>query len=422
MEPLDVRRLLIVEGVEDDARAAKRARRMQDALQPDEVEMVDDARLCEIMDDPEVVGRGRHGMRLEISPTVIFNLGRFDDSDAQRAARLERFPVLSRGTYPLSGYDAFYWRRSGSPEHRRETGMICQPAWQLHTAWGCHYRCAYCGLGHYVTLMMNVEEFVERLPRWIAVRAPKQTLFQYDNGTDIVAFEPEYGASELLIDYFASTDDRFLELYVGKSANVEFLLDLDHHGHTVCCWSLAGRTQCAQFEWRSATMEERIEASRRCQQAGYHVRHRFSPIIPVRGWREEIREMIEMLFDRVAPDVITFETIRYLDAAQMRALFDEDLLDPKLLEIMAADEREEVPNGCEIPDEFRHEIYRFVADELERVSPETPWAFCREQRSTWAAFAGDLSRHGQLPDRYVCNCAPYSAPGNPLLRTTSPVG
>ncbi len=419
MEPLKASRLLIVEGVLDDPRAAARAERLQAQLHPDRVEHVDEARLCEIMQDPESVGTGRHGMRREIDPVVIFNREHVGETPEQRQARLDANPCLNRGTYPLGGYNGFYWRDAGSPAYRERTGNVCFPAWQLHVAWGCHYRCAYCGLGHYVNLMMNLEEFVASLPALIDEHAPKQTLFQFDNGTDIVAFEPEYGGSALLIDFFAHRPGQFLELYVGKSANVDFLLDLDHRGHTVCCWSLSGRTQSREIEWRSAPMEERIEASRKCQQAGYHVRHRFSPIVPVRGWREEIREMIELLFAAVTPDVITFETLRFTTCQQLLNEFDPEMLDPELLQLMAADEREHVPSGDEIPDAFRHEIYRFVIDELERVSPKTPYALCREKRATWELFAEDFGRHGQHPDRYVCNCGPWSAPGHPLLRTTS---
>ena len=67
MEPLKASRLLIVEGVLDDPRAAARAERLQAQLQPDSVEHVDDARLCEIMGDPAIVGSGRHGMYREIA-------------------------------------------------------------------------------------------------------------------------------------------------------------------------------------------------------------------------------------------------------------------------------------------------------------------------------------------------------------------
>ncbi|MFW6438128.1 MAG: spore photoproduct lyase family protein, partial [Armatimonadota bacterium] len=241
-------------------------------------------------------------------------------------------------------------------------------------------------------------------------------------GTDIVAFEPEYGGSKIMIDFFAGRDDQFLELYVGKSGTVDFMLDYDHRGHTVCCWSLSGRTQAREIEWRSASMEERIEASRKCEEAGYHVRHRFSPIVPVRNWRDEIREMIELLFDACNPDVITFETLRYINYDQLCSDFDLDILDPQFVEMMRTDDREDFERGDELPDELRREIYRFVIQELERVSPETPYAFCREQRSTWEFFSEDFARHDQHPDYYVCNCGAYSQPGHPLLRTTQPIG
>jgi hypothetical protein len=422
MEPLKAERVLIVDGVMDDPAAAARAERLIAELDPDSVEHVDDERLCEIMEDPEIVGRGRHGMHMEIEPVVVLNREHLEHTEQQRQARLEAHPCLKRGTWPLGGYDGLYWRRSGSPEHRAETGMVCTPAWQLHTIRGCHYRCSYCSLGHYVNLMMNLEEFVEALPGLIAERAPSQGLFQYDNGTDIVAFEPEYGGSKLLIDFFAQREDQFLELYVGKSASVDFLLDYDHRGHTVCCWSLSGRTQSREIEWRSAPMEERIEASRKCEEAGYHVRHRFSPIVPVRNWREEITEMIELLFATVEPDVITFETLRYVDYDQLCGDFDLNMLDPEFVELMETDDREEFPRGDEIPDQFRRTVYRFVIDELERVSPETPYAFCREQLTTWEHFAQDLDRHDQHSDRYVCNCGSYSQPGHELLRTTQAIG
>lgn len=420
MEPLKAERALIVEGVMDEPRATARVERMIEALKPDSIEHVDDARLCEIMTDPEIVGTGRHGMYAEIDPVVIFNRGRFDETEEEYAARVAAHPRLSQKQ--LAGHDAFHWRQSGTAKHRAETGMVCTPAWQLHTIVGCHYRCSYCSLGHYVNILSNMEEFVEALPALIAEHAPGQGLFQYDNVTDTVSFEPEYGGARLLIDFFAGRENQFLELYVGKSANVDFMLDYDHRGHTVCCWSLSTRTQAREFEWLSASMEERIEAARKCEEAGYHVRHRFSPIVPVKNWREEIREMIELLFANCNPDVITFETLRYINYDQLCRDFDLDLLDPEFVEMMRTDEREEFPRGDEIPDELRREIYRFVIDELERVSPETPYALCREQRKTWDFFAGDFARHNQHPHRYVCNCGSYSHPGHKLLRTTQPIG
>ena len=417
MEALKAGKICLVEGLEDDPRVAARVQRLLAGIPCDDIEHVGDPRLAEIIRDFSKFSHGLHRRKADFEPLVIFNRARFHDAPQVRAERQKRYPILfeAGGSFPLSGYGGFCWRDSGSAKHRQETGMVCQPAWQLHSAWGCHYRCTYCNLGHYINLMLNIEEFVAPLDEEIAAHAPGQRLFQWDNGTDIACFEPEYGGSQLMIEYFAGRKDQFLELYVGKSANVDFLLDLDHRGHTVCCWSLSGQTQSAEIEWGSAPMVKRIEAARRCQQAGYHVRHRFSPIVPVRGWREENRDMIELLFSRVKPDLITFESIRFLDYQQMVEQFGEDRLDPDFVAVMKSANGNKVQGGEEVPLEYRRALYRFIIDELERVTPQTPYAFCREQRSTWEHFADDFARHGQHPDDYVCNCSAMSAPGHRLL-------
>lgn len=157
-------------------------------------------------------------------------------------------------------------------------------------------------------------------------------------------------------------------------------------------------------------MEARIESIRKCQRAGYPVRVRFSPIIPVKNWREENREMIKLLFGSVKPDVVTIETIRYTDYKAMCRIFDMSLLDDEFVEVMRAAMGRPHAGGCEVPDEYRKMVYRFIISELERVSPQTTYAFCREKRELWEHFAADFARHGQHPDDYVCNCGPYSAP------------
>ena len=157
-------------------------------------------------------------------------------------------------------------------------------------------------------------------------------------------------------------------------------------------------------------MVERIESMRKCQQAGYPVRVRLSPILPVKGWQEENREMIELLFREVTPDLITFETIRFLDYAEMRECFDTSLLDDEFLQTMKEAEGKQHSQGCQAPDEYRAMVYDFTISELERVSPDTPYAFCREKLTLWERFSPSFDGHLQCPDDYLCNCGPRSAP------------
>lgn len=413
MIPLKASKLYIVEGIEEDAIMRERARRLETGILTDNVEHVGDEELESAVKSGELNSR-RHGMKAEFEPVVIFNRFRSDDTADMRKKRRADVPNIFKKV-KLSGYGGIDWRDSGSAAYRERTKLVCNPAWQIHTICGCHFRCAYCSLGNPIIVMMNIEELIDRLDETIA-NAPGQTLYQYDNGTDTVCFEQEYGGSRLLIEYFAKRENEYLELYVGKSDNVDYLLDIDHRGHTVCCWSVSGETQSREFEWKTASMRERIESSRLCQETGYHVRFRLSPIIPVRNWQDENRELIELIFAETQPDVITFETLRFMNYDAINSSFDTSLLDPEFLSVMKEFKGQEHLQGCEIPHEYREKVYRFIIDELERVSPETPYALCRAHRVMWETLEDDFARHGQDPDYYVCNCGPYSAPGHELLR------
>jgi len=417
MKRLQAARLCIVAGVESDPKTKARADRLIARIDANEIEYVDDARLNEIVPE-EVFGKPspHHGAASPFKPLIFLNRFRFGDTAKTRADREAAFPALFRNpTFKFQGYGGLEWRESGSPAYRERTGTVCQPAYQLHTIVGCPFRCAYCSLGYFYNLMLNIEDFLAELDRALP-KIKNQTLYQYDNWTDTVCFEPEYGGTQLMIEYFAKQDERYLELYVGKSDNVDFILDLDHKSHTVCCWSVAGKTQTEKIELETASQTERIDAARKCQEAGYPIRYRLSPIIPVKNWREENRELIENIFATTRPDIVTFETLRFMDYDKIVAAFDPDILDAEFLATMKEAKGSPHTQGCEIPDAFRHKIYRFIIDEIERVSPATHYALCRGKRTTWELFADDFARHDQTPDDYVCNCAATSSPNHPRLR------
>ncbi|MFO7956191.1 MAG: hypothetical protein R6X33_03745 [Candidatus Brocadiia bacterium] len=408
MDTIVASKLLIVEGADEEPRAAARIARLRECIEAGEALCVDDAELEQIVANelpPPLVSR-RHGMHADFEPVVILNRFRFDDPEPERERRREAFPNLDR--LKLLGYTGFDGQ-DRLPDWAAQTGYVCQPHYALHTVRGCPFRCAYCQLAHYINVMVNVEDLVDRLDGYLDSKTA-QRLFQWDNWTDPVCFEPEYGAAELLVEYFADRPNRFLEVYVGKSDNVDFLLDLDHGGQTVCCWSLSGPTQSRFFEHRTAAMEDRIGAMRRCEEAGYTVRVRFSPIIPVKGWREENRRMVRRLCEAVSPDLFTLESHRFQDYAAIVESFDTDLLDEEFLDVMRASRGREVSPFYVVPDDYRAGIYEVLFDELDRVAPDIPRAFCRENRSMWERFADYLGQYGQSPTRFVCNCGPRSVP------------
>jgi hypothetical protein len=212
---------------------------------------------------------------------------------------------------------------------------------------------------------------------------------------------------------FARQPNAWLMHYT-KSANVEPLLGLKHGGHTIVCWSLSAHTQSRLIERDTATAEERIEAGHRCQQAGYHVRYRLSPIVPVRNWRQENRDLIRLLFSRVRPDVISLLTLsRFPDYDIVERCLDTSLLDERFLAAMRLrpDEVRDRLYGP-IPHALRKEMYLFCLREIRAADPTVPVSICLETHEMWRELGEELDLD---PAAYPCCCGPHCVPGHPLM-------
>ncbi|HCA46229.1 MAG TPA: hypothetical protein DEP45_02395 [Armatimonadetes bacterium] len=420
------RNVFVHESVLSDKRCVARMERMMGGITPDQpLTIVNDATLSEIARERQwgLVREWRTGQyKRTRDPDIIFH--RYAWRSAQEQAAFdERYPELRVGLLRGAGFTGF---RDGRALLERRNG-ICQNAHDLHSAWGCLHACDYCNIGTFLTIHLNLEEMAERLPaildqhRWCR-------LWKYDNQTDTITFEPEYGASEAMIGAFArratpsERDDQFLMLYT-KSDNVEHLLDLDHRRRTIISWTTSTETVAREIEKNSPSTSARIEAARKCQEAGYHVRARFSPIVPVIGWRDEATRMIEEYLTRVRPDVITMDALALLGYDRLCGCFDMELLDPVYVEACRAIyEAKEHPGkpywpaGKQMfPHELRLDILRHYVEQIRRHDAGVPISFCDETPEMWAEFSREELGHG--PDDYVCTCGPDSVPGNPLLRT-----
>ena len=296
---------------------------------------------------------------------------------------------------------------------------VCQGGWGLHSLQGCMHKCAYCYEGFIHNIMLDLEDFADHVFRVIEAR-PEQRLYRYDMYSDSICLEPEYGASALLSERFARTGDKYL-LYYTKSDNVDHLLDLPHEGHTIINWSMSCDTVSKTIERNTPDVWRRIKAAEKCQKAGYTVRGRFSPIVPIKGWREEYADTIREYLSRVKPDVITLDVLGWMGAASMRECFDVDSFDPEFRNYFLDIERQGDPKRGKPynPDgkqffshELRSKVYRFFIDEIRKHAPEQRISICMETPEMWEEYGAEL---GMSPENYVCCCGPTSVPGNALL-------
>ena len=148
----------------------------------------------------------------------------------------------------------------------------------------------------------------------------------------------------------------------------------------MCSSDLSPDTKARETEPRTASMEARLKSARKCQEAGYPVRIRFSPIVPTVGWEQDMRHMIQRMFEEIKPEIITMEPLRYYNYEGLARDFAPGMIDPDFLEAMKGLSIEQ-HHLRQFPDELVARIYRVVFAEVLRLSPQTQIgrASCRER-------------------------------------------
>lgn len=283
-----------------------------------------------------------------------------------------------------------------------EQGNTCPNFWHFSPYGFCPYGCQYCYLAGTqgirfsptVKIFLNLEEILAQIDRQ-AQKIGRPEAFYLGKLQDGMALDSLTGYSRVMIPFFAQHPFARLRI-LSKSANFENVLDLDHRGHTVLCWSLNPPAVRHDYEVITPTIEDRIEAMRQCAEVGYPIRVMLMPIIPIPDWQQHYDELLKQLLTEVKLDRITFGGIcSYGPALQItkRKLGEDNLISRSL----------EVLNNS--PDDgrsrysykLRHTIYAHLLKTVRRYQPELTCALCMED----IALADKLGLSGNMGH---CNC------------------
>ena len=342
-------------------------------------------------------------------PVLVFNTFVWDEAKREAPERKYKYKIANRLAWTMAGVgdDFAYSRREVmDADHHPERSFVCQGGWGLHSLNGCVHRCAYCDEAFIMTFMLDLEDFAAHVSHTLAAR-PHQKLYRYDMYSDSICFEPEYGASQILADVFARSRDQHLLFYT-KSHNVDHLLELKNRDRCLFYTTLSTDHAAREFEPGAPSVDQRIQALRRCQDAGYTVRVGFSPIIPIREWREDATAAIEKLFAKVTPDTVRLWVVSMTTVPQFDGAMGFARMDPRLAEMaIRADPAKVGWWNAPFPAEARAEIYAHYIAEIARVSPATPVSLCSESPDVWEHLKGKITMD---PDHLFCCCGGTSVP------------
>jgi len=399
MKTLRTEQVYVVDGCTEDQLCSDRLERMMRSIHAESVTEV----TCEQMDRIAAERGGRFGE--PGSPHLIFTRFRWR-LPAEEEEVQKKYPHLTGGLRRVWGAEQF---KVAGGFHNPWDGAICRPLWDTTPLQGCYHGCTYCSCARpgYVCFSLNLEEVIERNDEMMKL-VPWQKNWHTGGVTDIFCFEPEYGYTALLLDS-AARHDRYVLFYTSTD-NVEFLFDLERRDRAIIEWTISP-SSLVRFEKKAPSLSARLDAMKRCKDAGCTVRCQFAPMMALAGWKEDYRAMIRELFATVEPDLVAVHMIRCPRPAR-RALQEwlgPDAIDPDYAALLPEAGRDgdeaRFPGDHILPHEARSRLNGFVIEEIRSIDSEVPIALCRETPEMWAEFEADL---GLSPAQCACGLPPRS--------------
>ena len=272
--------------------------------------------------------------------------------------------------------------------------VVCPHFIELKWANGCNFDCAWCYLnGTFRFRPMGKDPYMKDHNRiskdlqqyFSEVRHP--TLLNSGELSDSLVFENNGSALSRLIIPMFKAQDRHKLLIVTKSADVGKVLKSDSQEHVVVSFSVNADKVAKQWEKKAPAPSARIRAAKKLHDAGYKIRIRLDPIVPIEGWEKEYKGIIDNIFRNLRPERITLGSLRGL---QSTINFSEDKSWTEYLD-------DKSNWGKKISFDKRHELYRTLIDYLKKTHKFANVSLCKETVGMWEKLGLDYRK-------MKCNC------------------
>lgn len=311
-----------------------------------------------------------------------------DDASSVSASR-----GLSRDTFGAAKKRLLLTKHKGNflKKCPGSEGQVCCNYFVINFASNCPMDCSYCYLQEYLAqnqelkVFSNVNDLIAEADELLSKH--RRFFFRIGTGeiTDSLALEPYIGFARELIPFFAEQENALLELKT-KSDCVDGILDLDPKGRVVVSWSLNPQTVIGRDEHGTASLEERLSAARRCQDAGYRLGFHCDPMIEYPGWERDYEALVEQLFATVDWRKISWLSMGVLrNTPGLKRTIRQRFPETQLL----TGEQVLCPDGkLRYFHPLRVEMYRQMVRWIRRAAPTVKIYLCMESKEVWQQVFG----------------------------------
>jgi spore photoproduct lyase len=295
--------------------------------------------------------------------------------------------------------------------------IVCPHFWELVWATGCSFRpaCAWCYLqgtfrGDITPRFFEKKELEKQLEAWFeGIEALSCQLINKPSDPQILVtgeladsfmgeqyWKKNYGISfaKWAIDLFEK-QGKHKVLFLTKSDKVDHLLDINPHNQAIVSFSLNAEPVAKQWEkgaYAVSPVRSRIEKAGKLQQAGYEVRIRIDPMVPILGWETYYKKLVDDIFSTLTPERITIGSLRGLEST---IRFCQDRSWVSYLS------KDKTGWGRKIPDDQRQLMYSTLIDYLKTRYDYSRIGLCKETEVMWKKLGMNA---GAYPHWSGCKC------------------
>jgi len=281
-----------------------------------------------------------------------------------------------------------------TPPPTKQTNVICPHFVELKWAYGCPFDCAWCYLKGTFRfrptgtrpVIKDYEKIESHTRRFLSEVTTPEILNTGEIADSLMWEGSNKAFSKFIIPMFEE-QDRHKVLFVTKSDNINNLLEINPHNQVIASFSLNADNVAQRWERGAPAVHRRIEAGRKLSQAGYEVRIRIDPIVPVLDWKTHYTNLVDQIFTNFVPARITLGSLRGLQSTINGAT------DKSWQEYL----NENSNWGKKVEFDTRYEIYSTIIGSLKQRYNYNEIALCKETLAMWAKLGMDYKK-------IKCNC------------------
>jgi spore photoproduct lyase len=203
----------------------------------------------------------------------------------------------------------------------KETDVVCPHFVELKWAYGCPFDYAWCYLKgtfrflpkHTSPVFKDYEKIELHVKNFLNEVDEPEILNTGELADSLMGEGLTTPFSKFIIPIFEERNKHKI-LFLTKSDNIKHLLEIQHHNQAIISFSLNANKVAEKWEKGAPSIDRRIKAARVLSQAGYEIRVRVDPIVPVTDWENYYTQLIDQIFSYFVPSRITLGSLRGLQS------------------------------------------------------------------------------------------------------------